>query len=78
MGLCSVSGPQRIAGYEDIIDDAARELDRVNERLTAANMQYQRMQAKLNHLESQATAEEGAGWQVCYTNLVCRDVFPWS
>ena len=59
-----LAGPQRIAGYEDIIDDAARELERVNERLAIATMQCQRMQARMAQLEARATPFEDNSWQV--------------
>lgn len=57
-------GPYRIAGYEDIIDDAARELERVNEKLAAATLQHQRMQARVSQLEARALSYEDSTWQV--------------
>lgn len=57
-------GPHRIAGYEDIIDDAARELERVNEKLAAATLQHQRMQARVSQLEARASNYEDSTWQV--------------
>ncbi len=58
------AGPHRIAGYEDIIDDAARELERVDEKLSSATLQYQRMQARVAQLEARAASHEETTWQV--------------
>ena len=50
------SGPQRIAGYEDIIDDAVQELERVNSRIVAARLQYQMLQRVIRQGELQTHA----------------------
>ena len=58
------AGPHRIAGYEDLIDEAAKELERVNEKLAAATMQFQRTQARLSQLEARTASHEESSWQV--------------
>lgn len=59
-----VAGPQRVAGYEDIIDDAVLELERMNGKIAAAKSQYQMLQSFIEQAERQALALRDSAWQV--------------
>ena len=40
---CESAGPGRIAGYEDLIEDAALELERINSKIAAARNLHERV-----------------------------------
>ena len=51
-------GPGRIAGYEDLIEDAALELERVNTRLARGVAEQRMMQMRVEQLRAEAAAQE--------------------